>query len=287
MSITVRFHHEGHDIHHEGHDIHHEGHDIHHEGHDIHHEGHDLFSGELDSQLMEMFLQSIRDIPALLPSGRHLPLEERTIIALDRLIERFDQEEDEIESNSHPVTQTTLASLEVRRVPDKTDRCCSICQTDYCPGDQEILLPCGHTFHPDCIKPWFASHDTCPTCRTQVHLAMNPKQATLIRNRFLRHYIKLHRKYRRAMLLVDSSATTIQAIARSWSTRHRLRQLAGMGLCPSQLTSYQEPYECISCGSQANLPTDNISFSSVSPQRHLESYLGLDWTGYYQRSTVD
>ena len=31
-----------------------------------------------------------------------------------------------------------------------------------------IQLPCGHMFGNDCIKPWLASNNTCPTCRTKI-----------------------------------------------------------------------------------------------------------------------
>jgi hypothetical protein len=50
------------------------------------------------------------------------------------------------------------------------DEVCSICgdvtfpQTDSTPNCHR--LPCGHSFHVDCIVQWFAhGHSSCPNCR--------------------------------------------------------------------------------------------------------------------------
>ena len=49
---------------------------------------------------------------------------------------------------------------------------CTICQFNFLSGERVGVLSCGHTYHPDCIKPWLAQHKSCPICRTQnVHLA--------------------------------------------------------------------------------------------------------------------
>ena len=45
---------------------------------------------------------------------------------------------------------------------------CSIC-TDLFEDDGAIsALPCGHTFHENCINQWLNSANTCPSCRTPV-----------------------------------------------------------------------------------------------------------------------
>ncbi|XP_072991473.1 E3 ubiquitin-protein ligase Os03g0188200-like [Typha latifolia] len=47
---------------------------------------------------------------------------------------------------------------------------CAICLSEF-ESDEETLrlLPgCCHVFHAECIDPWFASHVTCPVCRSNL-----------------------------------------------------------------------------------------------------------------------
>lgn len=42
---------------------------------------------------------------------------------------------------------------------------CSICADEI--GDDSIVLPCSHTFHPECVVQWFRYHNSsCPNCRS-------------------------------------------------------------------------------------------------------------------------
>ena len=43
--------------------------------------------------------------------------------------------------------------------------CCGICLMEYVDNDKIITLDCDHYFHDECILPWLAHHNTCPTCR--------------------------------------------------------------------------------------------------------------------------
>ncbi|KAH9454324.1 hypothetical protein KEM48_003560 [Puccinia striiformis f. sp. tritici PST-130] len=47
---------------------------------------------------------------------------------------------------------------------------CSICQDEYIPGDNIIVLRChaSHNFHRGCIETWFILHLDCPLCRATV-----------------------------------------------------------------------------------------------------------------------
>ncbi|EHK24399.1 uncharacterized protein TRIVIDRAFT_115816, partial [Trichoderma virens Gv29-8] len=43
---------------------------------------------------------------------------------------------------------------------------CSICTEDFTEGEDMRVLPCNHTFHPNCIDPWLINvSGTCPLCR--------------------------------------------------------------------------------------------------------------------------
>ncbi|KAG7410177.1 putative RING finger membrane protein [Fusarium oxysporum f. sp. raphani] len=43
---------------------------------------------------------------------------------------------------------------------------CSICMEEFLEDIRLRSLPCGHSFHPDCIDPWLLERSvTCPMCR--------------------------------------------------------------------------------------------------------------------------
>ncbi len=45
---------------------------------------------------------------------------------------------------------------------------CAVCCSNINLGENAQLIPCGHMYHPDCIKPWFMQHNTCPICRYEL-----------------------------------------------------------------------------------------------------------------------
>ncbi|XP_063309119.1 uncharacterized protein LOC134609351 [Pelobates fuscus] len=45
---------------------------------------------------------------------------------------------------------------------------CSICLSAFDPGEEIMLLHCGHKFHIECIQMWLQGHCTCPMCRAVV-----------------------------------------------------------------------------------------------------------------------
>lgn len=48
---------------------------------------------------------------------------------------------------------------------------CSICLSESEDGEKWVVLPCQHSFHPGCIKPWLKEHNSCPTCRFELEMA--------------------------------------------------------------------------------------------------------------------
>lgn len=72
--------------------------------------------------------------------------------------------------NLNPVDQNILEMLpefevqNLSKLPEDK-RNCIICLSDFEVRDKAITLPCTHYFHTQCIKSWFAGHNTCPICK--------------------------------------------------------------------------------------------------------------------------
>ena len=45
---------------------------------------------------------------------------------------------------------------------------CSVCKDEFEINQNLINLPCKHTFHDECIKPWLKERNSCPTCRFEL-----------------------------------------------------------------------------------------------------------------------
>ena len=90
-------------------------------------------------------------------------------------------------NNNNGTTNSQRSSLggllpdEIDRFPQRTltpdsieDPCCSICLSPLEPGDTVLeLLPCRHSFHPDCVRDWLANDASCPLCRSRCELPLN------------------------------------------------------------------------------------------------------------------
>ena len=53
-----------------------------------------------------------------------------------------------------------LPVVDMRDFPN-VDNTCLVCREQITTGR---LMPCGHTFHEECIKPWLVDQGTCPAC---------------------------------------------------------------------------------------------------------------------------
>ena len=45
-----------------------------------------------------------------------------------------------------------------------TEVSCSVCMDDYVDGDRLATMPCGHSFHLGCLRPWLERSRRCPMC---------------------------------------------------------------------------------------------------------------------------
>ena len=62
------------------------------------------------------------------------------------------------EEHKEPVPTDLIDKLEKTESVEE----CPVCQES---GGKGLKLPCNHSFHEGCIKPWLQNKNTCPCCR--------------------------------------------------------------------------------------------------------------------------
>lgn len=81
--------------------------------------------------------------------------------------------------HARPADRETVAKLPIVKIEAKhckleteSGKCepptCSVCMDTINIGKEAIFMPCGHSFHPDCLMPWLKDHNTCPVCRFEL-----------------------------------------------------------------------------------------------------------------------
>jgi hypothetical protein len=70
-------------------------------------------------------------------------------------------------TNSEPVVSDDVQKAEVCPVEDDTAECC-LCMEDLILGCKMRELPCGHSFHLECVDDWLLRRRTCPVCLRDV-----------------------------------------------------------------------------------------------------------------------
>jgi len=51
---------------------------------------------------------------------------------------------------------------------------CQICTDQYDAEKPIAAMPCGHTFHDDCLSRWLLTTRNCPSCRKPLKKSQNP-----------------------------------------------------------------------------------------------------------------
>ena len=68
------------------------------------------------------------------------------------------------DSSFKPVCKAYLERMPV--IPNPEDGAyCVICSTSMASMELVAILPCSHSYHEACIRGWFSSNNTCPSCR--------------------------------------------------------------------------------------------------------------------------
>ncbi|KAL2974423.1 hypothetical protein AAZX31_14G104400 [Glycine max] len=73
-----------------------------------------------------------------------------------------------------PASKEVVANLPVITLTEEIlanlgkDAECAICRENLVLNDKMQELPCKHTFHPPCLKPWLDEHNSCPICRHEL-----------------------------------------------------------------------------------------------------------------------
>ncbi len=73
-----------------------------------------------------------------------------------------------------------------KRVEDTEDHSddeldeCAICYQELRTGDRVGDIPCGHTFHADCLKTWCVRRNACPFCQ-RTDIARPMRRITRVR----------------------------------------------------------------------------------------------------------
>lgn len=80
------------------------------------------------------------------------------------------------------------------------DEDCMICFAPYCRGSTLVSLPCGHSYHKECLQEWFCRQCTCPYCRYEMGKASCKKRQLLVDVLRKRQDEMRHMQHRRTVL---------------------------------------------------------------------------------------
>ncbi|KAF8023559.1 hypothetical protein BT93_F0922 [Corymbia citriodora subsp. variegata] len=68
-----------------------------------------------------------------------------------------------------PAAKSAVLELPTVEIRSKDETLvCAICKDMASVGEMAKKLPCGHSYHGDCIVPWLGARNTCPVCRFEL-----------------------------------------------------------------------------------------------------------------------
>lgn len=91
----------------------------------------------------------------------------------DRLLEQLSQIEiNGIGRYEHPpASKAAIDSLPTIEIDDThlaMESHCAVCKEAFETSTAVREMPCKHIYHPECILPWLALHNSCPVCRHEL-----------------------------------------------------------------------------------------------------------------------
>ncbi|XP_027336595.1 probable E3 ubiquitin-protein ligase RHC2A [Abrus precatorius] len=91
----------------------------------------------------------------------------------DRLLEQLSQIEiNGIGRYEHPPASKaaidSLPTIEIDESHLAMESHCAVCKEPFELNTAVREMPCKHIYHPDCILPWLALHNSCPVCRHEL-----------------------------------------------------------------------------------------------------------------------
>ncbi|OQS07232.1 phosphatase 2 [Thraustotheca clavata] len=70
-----------------------------------------------------------------------------------------------------PASKSVVENLPIVEITQEDvdkNQDCAVCKDMFALKEEVRRLPCAHDFHPDCILPWLAQHNSCPVCRYEL-----------------------------------------------------------------------------------------------------------------------
>lgn len=125
---------------------------------------------------------------------------------MNHLFQMYQQEQKNLSTDIKQLNQLPVYTIHSNsRYQQEFGDCkrdCNICLSTSEDGERWVMLPCGHAFHEECLKPWLEKNNTCPVCRYELEMA----DAELEQER----KVRMNQEYGPEILALASLCTKIQ-----------------------------------------------------------------------------
>ena len=98
---------------------------------------------------------------------------------LFEMIRRISEQEAQQRQRAKRAKKTAVEKLPIVKIEHKHCKrkgseleppCCTVCCENIDLDTKGMFMPCGHIYHPECLKPWLEQNHTCPVCRFSLPL---------------------------------------------------------------------------------------------------------------------